>query len=151
MDFRIGQGYDVHALVPGRPLIIGGVTVPYDKGLLGHSDADVLFGAAALGDIGRHFSDTDAKFAGADSRVLLRECAARVARAGFSIGNVDSTVIAQAPKLAPHIEGMRVNIAEDLQLPLDRVNVKAKTNEKLGYLGRAEGIEAQAAVLLIRK
>jgi 2-C-methyl-D-erythritol 2,4-cyclodiphosphate synthase len=159
MDFRIGQGYDVHALVEGRPLIIGGVTVPYERGLLGHSDADVLlhaitdalFGAAALGDIGRHFSDTDAKFAGADSRVLLRECAVRVAQAGFFIGNVDSTVIAQAPKLSPHIEAMRVNIAEDLKLPLDRVNVKAKTNEKLGYLGRAEGIEAQAAVLLIRK
>jgi 2-C-methyl-D-erythritol 2,4-cyclodiphosphate synthase len=148
MDFRIGQGYDVHALVEGRPLIIGGVTVPYERGLLGHSDADVLlhaitdalFGAAALGDI-----------AGADSRVLLRECAVRVAQAGFAIGNVDSTVIAQAPKLSPHIEAMRVNIAEDLKLPLDRVNVKAKTNEKLGYLGRAEGIEAQAAVLLIRK
>jgi 2-C-methyl-D-erythritol 2,4-cyclodiphosphate synthase len=159
MDFRIGQGYDVHQLVPGRPLIIGGVTVPYDRGLLGHSDADVLlhaitdalFGAAALGDIGRHFSDADPKFAGVDSRVLLRECAARVARAGFTIGNVDSTVIAQAPKLSPHIVAMRVNVAEDLQLPLDRVNVKAKTNEKLGYLGRGEGIEAQAVVLLIKK
>ena len=158
MDFRIGQGYDVHQLVPGRPLIIGGVTVPYERGLLGHSDADVLlhaitdalFGAAALGDIGRHFSDADPKFSGVNSRVLLRECAARVMRAGFSIGNVDSTVIAQAPKLSPHIEAMRVNIAEDLQLPLDRVNVKAKTNEKLGYLGRGEGIEAQAAVLLVR-
>jgi 2-C-methyl-D-erythritol 2,4-cyclodiphosphate synthase len=158
MDFRIGQGYDVHALVPGRPLIIGGVTVPYDRGLLGHSDADVLlhaitdalFGAASLGDIGRHFPDTDKEFAGADSRVLLRECAARIARAGFSIANVDSTVIAQAPKLAPHIDAMRANIAADLQLPLERVNVKAKTNEKLGYLGRGEGIEAQAAVLLTR-
>jgi 2-C-methyl-D-erythritol 2,4-cyclodiphosphate synthase len=158
MDFRIGQGYDVHALVPGRPLIIGGVTVPYDRGLLGHSDADVLlhaitdalFGAAAMGDIGRHFPDTDKQFAGANSRVLLRECAKRVAEAGFVIGNVDSTVIAQAPKLAPHIDAMRANIAEDLKLPLDRVNVKAKTNEKLGYLGRGEGIEAQAAVLLTR-
>ncbi|TDV17273.1 2-C-methyl-D-erythritol 2,4-cyclodiphosphate synthase [Paraburkholderia caballeronis] len=158
MDIRIGQGYDVHALVPGRPLVIGGVTVPYDRGLLGHSDADVLlhaitdalFGAAALGDIGRHFPDTDTRFAGANSRVLLRECAARVAQAGFTIGNVDSTVIAQAPKLAPHIDAMRATIAEDLKLPLDRVNVKAKTNEKLGYLGRGEGIEAQAAVLLIR-
>jgi 2-C-methyl-D-erythritol 2,4-cyclodiphosphate synthase len=158
MDFRIGQGYDVHALVPGRPLIIGGVTVPYDRGLLGHSDADVLlhaitdalFGAASLGDIGRHFPDTDKEFAGADSRVLLRECAARIARAGFSIANVDSTVIAQAPKLAPHIDAMRANIAADLKLPLERVNVKAKTNEKLGYLGRGEGIEAQAAVLLMR-
>ncbi len=158
MDFRIGQGYDVHALVPGRPLIIGGVTVPYDRGLLGHSDADVLlhaitdalFGAAAMGDIGRHFPDTAREFAGADSRVLLRECAKRVTEAGFVIGNVDSTVIAQAPKLAPHIAAMRANIAEDLNLPLERVNVKAKTNEKLGYLGRGEGIEAQAAVLLTR-
>ncbi|MEX3955727.1 2-C-methyl-D-erythritol 2,4-cyclodiphosphate synthase [Trinickia sp. EG282A] len=156
MNYRIGQGYDVHALVSGRPLIIGGVTVPYDRGLLGHSDADVLlhaitdalFGAAALGDIGRHFPDTDARFAGADSRVLLRECAARLAKAGFAIENVDSTVIAQAPKLAPHIDAMRANIAEDLGLPVTRVNVKAKTNEKLGYLGRGEGIEAQAAVLL---
>jgi 2-C-methyl-D-erythritol 2,4-cyclodiphosphate synthase len=134
------------------------VTVPYDRGLLGHSDADVLlhaitdalFGAAAMGDIGRHFPDTDKQFAGANSRVLLRECAKRVAEAGFTIGNVDSTVIAQAPKLAPHIDAMRANIAEDLKLPLDRVNVKAKTNEKLGYLGRGEGIEAQAAVLLTR-
>jgi len=156
MNFRIGQGYDVHALVPGRPLIIGGVTVPYERGLLGHSDADVLlhavtdalFGAAALGDIGRHFPDTDTRFAGADSRVLLRECAARVRQAGFAIVNIDSTVIAQAPKLAPHIEAMRANIAEDLALPLACVNVKAKTNEKLGYLGRGEGIEAQAVVLL---
>ena len=156
MNFRIGQGYDVHALVPGRPLIIGGVTVPYERGLLGHSDADVLlhavtdalFGAAGLGDIGRHFPDTDERFAGANSRVLLRECASRIKEAGFAIVNVDTTVIAQAPKLAPHIEAMRVNIAEDLGLPPARVNVKAKTNEKLGYLGRGEGIEAQAAVLL---
>jgi 2-C-methyl-D-erythritol 2,4-cyclodiphosphate synthase len=158
MNFRIGQGYDVHALVPGRPLIIGGVTVPYERGLLGHSDADVLlhavtdalFGAAALGDIGRHFPDTDAHFAGANSRVLLRECAARIRQAGFTIVNVDSTVIAQAPKLAPHIEAMRANIAEDLALPLADINVKAKTNEKLGYLGRGEGLEAQAVVLLAR-
>jgi 2-C-methyl-D-erythritol 2,4-cyclodiphosphate synthase len=156
MNFRIGQGYDVHALVPGRPLIVGGVTVPYDRGLLGHSDADVLlhaltdalFGAAALGDIGRHFPDTDTRFAGANSRVLLRECADRIKQAGFAIVNIDSTVIAQAPKLAPHIEAMRANIAEDLALPLASVNVKAKTNEKLGYLGRGEGIEAQAVVLL---
>jgi 2-C-methyl-D-erythritol 2,4-cyclodiphosphate synthase len=156
MDLRIGQGYDVHALVPGRPLVIGGVTIPYDRGLLGHSDADVLlhaitdalFGAAALGDIGRHFPDTDKEFYGANSRVLLRECVARVRKAGFAIVNVDSTVIAQAPKLAPHIAGMRENIAEDLVLALGRVNVKAKTNEKLGYLGRGEGIEAQAVVLL---
>ncbi len=159
MDFRIGQGYDVHQLVPGRPLIIGGVTIPYERGLLGHSDADVLlhaitdalFGAAALGDIGRHFSDTDPRFKGADSRALLRECASRVAQAGFAIRNVDSTIIAQAPKLAPHIDAMRANIAADLDLPLDRVNVKAKTNEKLGYLGRGEGIEGQAAALVVRE
>ena len=158
MDIRIGQGYDVHALVPGRALVLGGVTVPYERGLLGHSDADVLlhaitdalFGAAALGDIGRHFPDTDTRFSGANSRVLLRECAARVANAGFTIGNVDSTLIAQAPKLAPHIDAMRATIAEDLNLPIERVNVKAKTNEKLGYLGRGEAIEAQAAVLLVR-
>ena len=157
MDIRIGQGYDVHALVPGRPLVIGGVTVPYERGLLGHSDADVLlhaitdalFGAAALGDIGRHFPDTDTRFFGANSRVLLRECALRVAQAGFTIANVDSTVIAQAPKLAPHIDAMRATIAKDLNLAIERVNVKAKTNEKLGYLGRGDGIEAQAAVLLI--
>ncbi len=158
MDFRIGQGYDVHQLVEGRPLIIGGVNIPYERGLLGHSDADVLlhaitdalFGAAAMGDIGRHFPDTDAEFSGADSRVLLREAFARVSEAGFGIVNVDTTVIAQAPKLAPYIEAIRANIAEDLELPLTRVNVKAKTNEKLGYLGRKEGIEAQAAVLLMR-
>ncbi|CAH2770893.1 MAG: 2-C-methyl-D-erythritol 2,4-cyclodiphosphate synthase (EC [uncultured Caballeronia sp.] len=156
MDFRIGQGYDVHQLVEGRPLIIGGVNIPYERGLLGHSDADVLlhaitdalFGAAAMGDIGRHFPDTDADFAGADSRVLLREAFSRVSEEGFVIVNVDSTVIAQAPKLALFIEAIRANIAEDLELPLTRVNVKAKTNEKLGYLGRKEGIEAQAAVLL---
>jgi len=156
MNFRIGQGYDVHALVPGRPLIIGGVTVPYERGLLGHSDADVLLHAVTDAlrdtlvpiDIGRHFPDTDERFAGANSRVLLRECASRIKEAGFAIVNVDTTVIAQAPKLAPHIEAMRANIAEDLGLPPARVNVKAKTNEKLGYLGRGEGIEAQAAVLL---
>ena len=158
MDFRVGQGYDVHALVPGRPLIIGGVTIPYDRGLLGHSDADVLLhaitdallGAEALGDIGSHFPDTDPDFAGANSRVLLREAVARVAKAGFAIVNVDSTVIAQAPKLAPHIAAMRENLAHDLALPPDCVNVKAKTNEKLGYLGRGEGIEAQAIVLIKR-
>ncbi|WP_323072379.1 2-C-methyl-D-erythritol 2,4-cyclodiphosphate synthase [Mycetohabitans endofungorum] len=156
MNLRIGQGYDVHALVPGRPLILGGVTVPYECGLLGHSDADALLhaitdallGAAALGDIGRHFPDTDPHFAGADSRVLLREAAQRVAQAGYRIVNVDSTVIAQQPKLANHIPAMRENIAADLSLGGDAVNVKAKTNEKLGYLGRGEAIEAQAVVLL---
>src|SRR4051794_41972913 len=157
-SFRIGFGYDVHRFAADRPLMLGGVRIPHTAGLLGHSDADVLlhaitdalFGAAALGDIGRHFSDTDAKFAGADSRVLLRECVARVKAAGFSIANVDSSVVAQAPKLAPHIEGMRANIAADLGLPTEKVNVKAKTNEKLGYLGRGEGIEAQAVVLLVK-
>ena len=158
MDFRVGQGYDVHVLVEDRPLIIGGVTIPYERGLLGHSDADVLLhaitdallGAAALGDIGGHFPDTDPDFAGANSRVLLREAVARVAKAGFTIVNVDSTVIAQAPKLAAHIAAMRENLAHDLSLPADCVNVKAKTNEKLGYLGRSEGIEAQAIVLIKR-
>jgi 2-C-methyl-D-erythritol 2,4-cyclodiphosphate synthase len=156
---RIGQGYDVHALVAGRPLIIGGVTIPFDRGLLGHSDADVLLhavtdallGGAALGDIGRHFPDTDDQFHGADSRVLLREAARRVREAGFSIVNVDTTVIAQKPKLAPHIGAMCAVIAEDLGLSADAVNVKAKTNEKLGYLGREEGIEAQAIALLEKR
>lgn len=158
MDFRIGQGYDVHALALGRLLVIGGVIVPYQCGLVGHSNADVLLhaiidallGAAALGDIGQHFPDTDMYFTDADSRLLLHECATRVKQIGFIISNVDSTVIAQAPKLALYIGAMRANIATDLNLPLDRVNVKAKSNEKLGYLGRGEGIEAQAAVLLTR-
>ena len=157
-DVRVGQGYDVHALVAGRPLILGGVTIPHDKGLLGHSDADALlhaltdalFGAAGLGDIGRHFPDTDPAFAGADSRALLREAAARVRTAGYVIGNVDATVIAQAPKLAPHVAGMAENIAHDLGIGVERVNVKAKTNEKLGYLGRQEAIEARAVALLLR-
>ena len=159
MDIRIGQGYDVHALVPGRPLVLGGVTIPYDRGLLGHSDADVLlhaitdalFGAAALGDIGRHFPDTDKQFYGANSRVLLRECLRRVQEAGFTLVNVDTTVIAQAPKLAPHIESMRKTIAEDLNLPVERVNVKAKTNEGLDALGRNEAIAVDAVVLLVAR
>jgi 2-C-methyl-D-erythritol 2,4-cyclodiphosphate synthase len=153
---RIGQGYDVHALVTGRPLIIGGVTIPFDRGLLGHSDADVLLhavtdallGAAALGDIGRHFPDTDETFHGADSRVLLREAVRRVREAGFSIVNIDTTVIAQQPKLSPHIGAMCAVLSEDLGVPVEAINVKAKTNEKLGYLGREEGIEAQAIALL---
>ncbi|WP_047248968.1 2-C-methyl-D-erythritol 2,4-cyclodiphosphate synthase [Chromobacterium subtsugae] len=155
--FRIGQGYDVHQLVEGRPLILGGVRVPHEKGLLGHSDADALLhaitdallGAAALGDIGRHFPDTAAEFKGADSRALLREAAARVRAAGWRPVNVDSTLIAQKPKLAPHIDAMRANIAEDLGLEIGAVNVKGKTNEKLGYLGRCEAIEAQAICLLM--
>ncbi len=157
-DIRVGQGYDVHALVPGRKLVLGGVEIPHDRGLLGHSDADALlhavtdalFGAAALGDIGRHFPDTDAQFAGADSRVLLREAVRRVREAGFEVANVDATVIAQAPKLAPHIPAMVANLAEDLGMPVRRCNVKAKTNEKLGFEGRQEGIVAQAVVLLWR-
>lgn len=140
MNFRIGEGWDVHALVPGRKLILGGVEVPHSLGLLGHSDADVLlhaitdalFGAAALGDIGRHFSDTDAQFKGADSAVLLAEAARRVRAKGFEIGNIDSTIVAQAPKLAPHIEKMRERIAQVLELDVEQVNVKAKTAEKLG-------------------
>lgn len=156
MQFRIGQGYDIHELVPERPLIIGGVRIPYERGLLGHSDADVLLhavidallGAAALGDIGRHFPDTDPQFAGADSRTLLRETLNRVQAAGYTVVNLDSTVIAQAPRLTPHIDMMCANLAADLDVPLDCVNVKAKTNEKLGFLGRGEGISAEAVVLL---
>lgn len=159
IPFRIGEGWDVHALVPGRPLIIGGVTIPHSMGLLGHSDADVLLhaitdallGAAALGDIGRHFPDTDVRFKGADSSVLLAEAARRVREAGFEIGNVDSTVIAQAPKLAPHIPGMVASIARTLGLAPEQVNVKAKTAEKLGPVGQGLSIEARAAVLLVRR
>lgn len=159
LPFRIGQGYDCHALVMGRKLIIGGVTIPHSTGLLGHSDADVLlhaitdalFGAAALGDIGRHFPDTAVEFAGADSRVLLREAVKRVAAAGYSIGNVDATIIAQKPKMAPHIPAMVAHIAADLGVAIDQVNIKAKTNEKLGYLGREEGIAAEAVALIYRK
>lgn len=156
--FRVGQGYDVHQMVAGRPLILGGVRIPHDKGLLGHSDADALLhaitdallGAAALGDIGRHFPDTDPEFKGADSRALLREAAKRVRAAGWRPVNVDSTLIAQQPKLAPYIDAMRAAIAEDLGLEIGAVNVKGKTNEKLGYLGRCEAIEAQAVCLLMR-
>ena len=156
-SFRIGQGYDCHALVTGRALIIGGVQIDHPTGLLGHSDADVLlhaitdalFGAAALGDIGWHFSDTDARFAGADSRVLLREARRLISAAGFLVGNVDATIIAQAPKMAPHIGRMVGLIAADLQIEVGQVNVKAKTNARLGYLGREEGIAAEAVVLLV--
>ena len=158
MNFRIGEGWDVHALVPGRKLILGGVEVPHTLGLLGHSDADVLlhaitdalFGAAALGDIGRHFSDTDAQFKGADSAVLLAEAARRVRAKGFEIGNIDSTIVAQAPKLAPHIEKMRERIAQVLELDVEQVNVKAKTAEKLGPVGQQQAMEARAVVLLVR-
>ena len=156
MNIRIGQGYDVHRLIEGRPLILGGVTIPHSKGLLGHSDADALLhaitdallGAAALGDIGKLFPDTAAEHKDADSRRLLREAYQAVQRAGWRVVNVDSTVIAQQPKLRPHIDAMRANIAADLGLPLECVNIKGKTNEKLGYLGREEAVEAQAVVLL---
>ncbi len=157
--FRIGQGYDCHALVEGRPLILGGVTIPHKKGLLGHSDADALlhaitdalFGAAALGDIGRHFPDTDPQFKGADSRVLLREAGKRLAAAGYVVGNVDATIIAQAAKMAPHIPAMVVNVAADLGISEQQVNIKAKTNEKMGFLGREEGIATDAVVLIYRQ
>jgi 2-C-methyl-D-erythritol 2,4-cyclodiphosphate synthase len=158
MNLRIGEGWDVHALVAGRPLVLGGVTVPFHLGLLGHSDADVLLhaitdallGAAALGDIGRHFPDTDAAFKGADSMVLLVEAARRVCANGWAVGNIDSTVIAQAPKLMPHIPAMCARIAEALDLALDQVNVKAKTAEKLGPVGLGQAMEARAVVLLVR-
>lgn len=157
-SFRIGEGWDVHALVPGRKLVIGGVEIPHTAGLLGHSDADVLLhaitdalvGAAALGDIGTHFPDTDERFKGADSVVLLAEAARRVREQGYGIGNIDSTVIAQAPRLAPHIAAMRERIAGALGLSLNQVNVKAKTAEKLGPVGQGLAIEARAVVLLVR-
>ena len=159
IPFRIGEGWDVHALVPGRPLIIGGVTIPHTVGLLGHSDADVLLhaitdallGAAALGDIGRHFPDTDPRFKGSDSLGLLTEVARRVREAGFEIGNIDSTVVAQAPKLGPHIPAMCERIAQALGLPGWAVNVKAKTAEKLGPVGQGLSIEARAVALLVRR
>ena len=154
---RIGQGYDVHQLVEGRKLIIGGVEIPHEKGLLGHSDADVLLhaicdallGAAALGDIGRHFSDAEAKYKNIDSRILLREALHLVREQGYRVGNVDATIIAQAPKMAPHIFQMVDNIAADLRMEKSAVNVKATTTEKLGLTGRGEGVAAQAVVLLI--
>jgi len=153
---RIGQGFDVHQLVPDRKLIIGGVDIPYEKGLLGHSDADVLLhaicdallGAAALGDIGKHFADTDAKFKDIDSRILLRDVVSKIKEAGYRIGNIDATIIAQAPKMSAHIPQMVANIAADLELEINAVNVKATTTEKLGYTGRGEGIAAQAVVLI---
>jgi 2-C-methyl-D-erythritol 2,4-cyclodiphosphate synthase len=158
MNIRIGQGYDVHALVPGRKLILGGVDIPHGAGLLGHSDADVLLhaitdailGAAGLGDIGRMFPDTDPRYSGADSRVLLRGAMDAVRAAGWRVGNVDATVVAQAPKIAPHVAAMAANIAADLGIGTDCVNVKGKTHERLGFEGRQEGIVAQAVVLLTR-
>ncbi len=156
--WRIGEGWDTHALVSGRRLMLGGVEIPHTHGLLGHSDADALchaitdalFGAAALGDIGHHFPDTDERFRGADSIALLAEAARRVRAAGWEIGNIDSTVIAQAPKLAPHIASMRQRLAQALLVALDQVSVKAKTAEKMGPVGRGEAIEARAICLLAR-
>jgi len=155
---RVGQGFDVHALVEGRPLIIGGVVIPHTHGLLGHSDADVLLhaltdallGAAGLGDIGRHFPDTDPQYKGADSRKLLREAYLRVRDAGWSIVNIDATIHAQAPKIGPHVGAMIQNIAADLSIESSSINIKAKTNEGLGHLGRKEGIAANAVTLLAR-
>lgn len=158
MDFRIGSGFDVHRLVEGRKCIICGVDIPYEKGLLGHSDADValhammdaLLGAAALGDIGKHFPDTDARFAGADSLKLTEHVVELLTKAGWLVNNVDVTIIAQAPKMAPHIQTMRENIAKVLKIELDKVNVKATTTEKLGFTGRGEGIAAEAVASIIK-
>jgi len=154
---RIGQGFDVHALVAGRRLVLGGVEIPFERGLEGHSDADVLIhavidallGAAALGDIGRHFPDSDERYRGADSRALLREVGAKLAQARLRVCNVDATVIAQAPRLAPHIEAMVANLAADLGLSRGQVNVKATTTEMLGFTGRGEGIAAMAVALVV--
>ena len=154
---RIGTGFDVHALVPGRRLVLGGVTIPHDRGLDGHSDADVLIqaigdailGALALGDLGRHFPDTDPRWKGADSRALLRHIASLMRERGFAIGNVDSTIVAQAPKLAPHVPAMRANLAADLGCAIDEVSVKATTTERLGFAGRGEGIAAMASVVVV--
>jgi len=156
MTARIGTGFDVHALVTGSRLVVGGVTIPFDRGLDGHSDADVLLhaiadallGALALGDIGMHFPDTDARYRGADSRALLRAVAQLVINAGYGIGNVDATIVAQAPRMAPHVRAMRANIASDLGCDVARVSVKAKTTEGLGFTGRGEGIAATAVALL---
>jgi 2-C-methyl-D-erythritol 2,4-cyclodiphosphate synthase len=154
---RIGNGFDVHRLVEGRKCIICGVDIPHSLGLLGHSDADValhaladaMLGAAALGDIGKHFPDTDTRYKGADSRLLLREVVRLISERGYKVGNVDITIIAQAPKMSPHIEAMRANVAADLGVDLDCVSVKATTTERLGFTGRGEGIAAQATALLL--
>ncbi|AAZ96957.1 2-C-methyl-D-erythritol 2,4-cyclodiphosphate synthase [Thiobacillus denitrificans ATCC 25259] len=157
-EMRVGHGYDVHVLVENRRLIIGGVEIPYERGLAGHSDADVLLhaicdallGAVGLGDIGRHFPDTDAAFAGIDSRILLRRVAQQLKERAWQVGNVDATIIAQAPKMAPHIARMTAHIADDLGVAIDRVNVKATTTERLGFAGRGEGIAAEAVCLIER-
>jgi 2-C-methyl-D-erythritol 2,4-cyclodiphosphate synthase len=156
VSFRIGQGFDVHALVPGRKLMIGGIEIPFDRGLLGHSDGDVLLhaicdallGAAGLGDIGRHFPDTDASLRGADSRGLMRSVVEQLRQQGFAIVNVDATIIAQAPRMAPHIASMTTSIAQTLGIAESQVNLKAKTTERLGFTGRGEGIAAQAIALI---
>lgn len=156
--FRIGHGFDVHKFGDGDHLMLGGVRIPYEKSFIAHSDGDValhalsdaLLGAAALGDIGRHFPDTDAAYKGADSRVLLRSVVSKIHQNGYRVGNVDVTIVAQAPKMAPHIEQMRVNIAADLQVDIGAVNVKATTTEQLGYTGRKEGIAVHAVALLLR-
>lgn len=158
MNIRVGHGFDVHAFAEGRRLIIGGVDIPHDRGLLGHSDADVLLhaicdallGAAGQGDIGKHFPDSDARYKGIDSRELLRHVAGLLREKGWSVGNVDATIIAQAPKMAPHIPTMRAHIAEDLEVGEEAVNVKATTTEKLGFTGRGEGIAAEAVCLIER-
>ena len=158
MNIRIGEGWDVHALVPGRKLILGGVEIPHTAGLLGHSDADVLLhaitdavlGAAGLGDIGRHFPDTDAQFKGADSSVLLAEAMRRVRAQGWELVNLDSTIVAQAPKLAPYMAAINATVAKALGVQAEQVNVKAKTAEKLGPVGMGQSIEARAVALLIK-
>jgi 2-C-methyl-D-erythritol 2,4-cyclodiphosphate synthase len=158
VNIRVGQGFDVHALVEGRPLIIGGVDIAHTHGLLGHSDADVLLhaitdailGAAGLGDIGRHFPDTDPRYAGADSRVLLRDAMAKVRAAGWDVVNIDATIHAQAPKIGPHAPAMAANIASDLAIDPGVINIKAKTNENLGFLGRKEGIAVTVVALLAK-
>jgi 2-C-methyl-D-erythritol 2,4-cyclodiphosphate synthase len=157
-ELRVGHGFDVHAFAENRKLIIGGVDIPYDLGLAGHSDADVLLhaicdallGAAGLGDIGRHFPDSDAAFAGIDSRILLRRVAEQLKSRGWRVGNIDATLIAQAPKMAPHIARMTAHIADDLGVAIEHVNVKATTTEKLGFTGRGEGIAAEAVCLIAR-
>jgi 2-C-methyl-D-erythritol 2,4-cyclodiphosphate synthase len=157
MRLRVGNGVDVHAFAAGRPLVLGGVTIPFDRGLAGHSDADVLLhavadailGALALGDIGMHFPDTDARWKGADSRVLLRHVAGLARERGYAVGNVDVTVVAQVPKLAPHVAAMRANLGSDLGCAIDAVSVKATTSERLGFTGREEGIAALATVALV--
>ncbi len=159
MDIRIGHGLDVHALAEGRRLVIGGVEIPHDRGLLGHSDADVLLhaicdallGAAGFGDIGRHFPDSDPSYRDADSRMLLRHVAGLLRGQGWTTGNVDATLIAQAPRLAPHIHAMQANIAADLAIPREQVNVKATTTERLGFTGREEGIAAEAVCLIVKR